>query len=191
MAAALGRNRRLRSPRQRSAPAVLCARMVQTSAGLQRHASDRLGQLRPTRRTSRDQTWRESARLDRRKHRAHARTVEAPGYQLRLGARDRGAPTGVLQMGPVVFSEDVGTWTRVQEGLAGELVSQGTDRTVERAIIGRDLLALWYAGREARSRAVVPAHHGLRGTARRRHETDRGWLARQGFEASERLGRSQ
>ena len=125
-------------------------------------ASDWLGQLWPARRAGRDQARRQSARLDRRKHRAHARAIAAPGHQLRLVARDCRAPARLLQMGPVVFPEDAGARPGLQENLRGQLVSERKDGSVQRAIVGRHLLALRHGCREARPGTMVPAHHRLR-----------------------------
>ncbi len=63
--------------------------------------------------------------------------------------------------------------TGLQEGLAGQLVPEGRDRALERAVVGRRLLALRRRGRKARYRAVVPAHHRLCRATARRHARDR------------------
>ena len=119
-----------------------------------------------------------AARVDRSQHRAHARAVQAHGLQLRLAARDGRAQARILQVGSVVLPEDVGEGLGLQEGLARQLVSEGADRPVERAVFGRRLLALRRARREARHRAVVLPHHAVRRATAGRHARDRGGLAR-------------
>ncbi len=122
---------------------------------------------------------------------SHARAVEAHGRLLRLAARDRGAHARVLQVGPVVFSEDVRAWCRLQEAVAGQLVPDLPDDALERAVVGRRLLALRERGREEGHRAVVPAQHGLRRATARRHEGDRGRLARARADDAAQLDRQK
>src|SRR5207244_2363647 len=102
---------------------------------------------------------RQSAGLDRRKHRAHARATKAARLQLRLVARDCRAPARLLQMGPVVLSEDVRARFGLQENITRQLVSERKDGLVERAVVWWRVLALRRGRGKARPRAMVPAHH--------------------------------
>src|SRR5262249_7022752 len=108
-----------------------------------------------------------------------------------LVARDRGAPSRLLQMGPVVLSADVEPWSGVQTDVGRELVSERRDCAVERTVFGRDLLALWRARNQKRDRTIVPAHHEICGGTGRRDQGDRERLAGKSSQAPKRLGRPQ
>jgi hypothetical protein len=87
-------------------------------------------------------------------------------------AHMRGAPAGLLQMGPVVLPEDAGARPGVQAHLAGQLVSERRNGAVERTVVRRHLLALRNSGRQERDRTVVSAHNELRGAVGRGHQRD-------------------
>jgi leucyl-tRNA synthetase len=93
-------------------------------------------------------------------HRQHEGADEAPRLRLRLVARSHYLPARVLPLEPVVLSEALRKRLGLSQEEQSQLVPEVLHRAGQRAGRQRPLLASRrYAGRAARTRAVVPAHH--------------------------------
>ena len=137
-------------------------------------------------RERRDQERRAPVHLDDAEHREHAPPVPDDGRDVRLveGGRHRGPV--VLPLEPVAVPEVHGGGPRLSGAVGGRLVPQRRDAGARAGRRRRSpLLALRRAGREARPRAVVPAHDRLRRRAARLH---RHRLARARSASSRRTG---
>ena len=106
-------------------------------------------------------------------HRPHEGPAPAPRHQLRLGARDRHLPAGLLPVEPVAVPADVRARPGVPPALDGQLVPVVPDGARQRAGRRRRLLALRHAGHAPRPGAVVPADHALRRRTAERHRRPR------------------
>ena len=221
--AALGARRDLRRARRRPAAEVLRPRDVAVSVGrsarrarqelharrcdrahppharLQRSAPDGLGRVRPAGRERRDPARDRPRDVDAREHPQHAAPDSADRDQLRLDARARDLPAGVLPLEPVVLRAPVRAGAGVQARGAGQLVSRRSDGAGERtgragrcwrcgAAVERRNLAQWFfkitdyverllAGLDRLGRLARPHPHDaaqLDRQERRRHVLVRG-----------------
>ena len=135
-------------------------------ARLQRLLPDRLRCLRATGRERGDQGGRPSVHLDDAEHREHAPAVPDDGRDLLLEARGGHRRPVVLPLEPVDVPALPGAGPGLPEDVAGRLVPQRRDAGTRTGRgRGSALLALRRSRREARPRAVVPAHDRLRGRA--------------------------
>ena len=124
-------------------------------------------------------------------HRQHEGADEAPRLRLRLVARSHHLPARLLPLEPVVLPEDVRARPGLSQEEQGELVPEVRHRARQRAGGRRQLLApRRHPGRAARTRAVVLAHHAIRGrTAARSRQARR--LARKSAHHAAQLDRPQ
>ena len=142
---------------------------AEAAAGLQRPASVRLGRLRPAGGERGDQERHPSRELDARQHRPHEGAAAAARHQLRVGARARDVPAGLLPLEPVAVRPDVRARAGVPPALDRQLVPELSDRARQRAGGRRRLLALRHDGHAEGPRAVVlPDHRVRRRPARQR-----------------------
>ena len=134
-------------------------------AGLDGHAPDGLGLVRPARRERRDPRGRPPEGDRRAEHQGDPRPDEADRLGDRLGSRDLGASPGLLPVDAVAVPALLRARARLPQGGAGELVPERPDRGRQRVRDRRALRALRRAGRGAQPRAVVHEDHRLRGRA--------------------------
>ena len=145
------------------------ARPLHVDERLQRASSHGLGFIRLAGRERRHPEQHAAARVDAAQHRRHEGADEAPGLRLRLVARSHHLPARILQMEPVVLHQALREGPGLSQEEQGQLVSEVRHGAGQRAGGQRMLLApRRHAGRAARTRTVVSAHHQLcRGVAAR------------------------
>ena len=152
-----------------------CAGALSADARLQRLLPDRLRCLRVTGRERGDPGGWPSVHLDDAEHGEHAPAVPLDGRDVLLEARGGHRRPVVLPLEPVDVPAVPGEGPRLPEDVAGRLVPQRRDAGARTGRgRGSALLALRRSRREARPRAVVPAHDGLRGRAAGLHAATTG-----------------
>ena len=120
----------------------------------------------------------ETSTLD--EHRPHEGAAAAPRHQLRLGARDRHVPAGLLPVEPVALPADVRARPGLPPALARSTGARVPDGARQRAGRRRRLLALRHAGRRTATSSsgssgsphyadeLLDAHRRARATGPRR-----------------------
>ncbi len=212
LAGPLGRGPHFRDQKRRSAAEILRARDVplplgahphgpcaqlyarrrrrplHARQGLQRALPQGLGRLRPAGRERGDAEWGESAHLDLRQHRGHARAAQGDGPVARLEPRVRHLRPGILRPAAEAVRRLLSQGPRLPEEVEGQLGPGRPDGARQRAGDRRPRLALGRHRRAARAGAVVLPHHRLQRRPARRSRQARS-LAGQGAPDAAQLDR--